>query len=742
MRFALAHKVSTYLMVGCALVGMIAGGGVSPAFALGGFIGFVISWWWEPPLVRFEKWTWMWTGLSIVALAYSVLTAVLTGDFLGVGAQFLVWLVVVKGYNRRAARDWQQLYLLAFLMLVAGSVLNADLTFGLCFLGFVITSTWALTMFHLRREMEDNLLVKHAQDRASERVEVQRILESRRIVNGRFFFGTGLLSFVVFLMSAAAFLALPRVGIGFFLKSRAGMTLAGFADGVKLGGHGVIKNDSTVVMRVEIDSKTGGRQAPYIHWRGVAFDQYIGGQWSRSKLAPTTLVSSSDAVPGQSLWYQHYVQQPPLRPAPEQLDQTWVRQEVWLEPLDADVLFGASEPHAWQYGRTLRPRAEKTPKNDEFRLDHGNTLHYTVWSRLTPPPPEVLRAAHGELPRGYEVYLGPDVNPYWDRAITRRTMDLATQITRGLTNDYDKAVAIQQWLDANLTYTLEQKDPEGQEPIDFFLFDRKMGHCEYFASAFAILARAARIPTRQVNGFLGGEWNEYKGYVAVRAGDAHSWDEVFFPTVGWVTFDPTPAASIDELGRGGDGFRARMARMLDTLRFQWGKWVIDYDLASQISLFKSIGSAIKRAAVWVKGLVVDAKDWARDHAPVAIALGVTVILAIALWRRRRRTRVPGDAHARALARKRGVVAMLFDDASRRLARIGHVRDAATTPREFAAKLHAVGAPGAAPLGELVELYYVAHWRIEQGDPGVSARATALHADLLAALEAHKRRRAA
>ena len=76
------------------------------------------------------------------------------------------------------------MYLLAFLMLVAGSVLNADLTYGACFLGFVIAATWALTLFHLRREMEDNLLVKHAADRASERVEVRRILDSKRIVGG------------------------------------------------------------------------------------------------------------------------------------------------------------------------------------------------------------------------------------------------------------------------------------------------------------------------------------------------------------------------------------------------------------------------------------------------------------------------------------------------------------------------------------------------------------------------------
>ena len=285
MRFAVAHKAATYLMVGFAYLAMIAGGGVAPMISLAGLVGLAGSWWWEPPTIRYERWTWIWTIASVFALVYSILTAIVTGDFLGVGSQFLIWLVVAKAYNRRAARDWQQMYLLAFLMLVAGSVLNADLTYGACFLGFVISATWALTLFHLRREMEDNRLVKHAADRASERVEARRILDSKRIVGGRFFAGTGALSMGVFLVSAVIFLALPRVGFGFFLKNRGGLTLSGFSDGVHLGGHGVIKNDDTIIMRVEIDPAIGGRQAPEIHWRGIAFDHYEHGSWSRSRAA-------------------------------------------------------------------------------------------------------------------------------------------------------------------------------------------------------------------------------------------------------------------------------------------------------------------------------------------------------------------------------------------------------------------------------------------------------------------------
>ncbi|HET9990726.1 MAG TPA: hypothetical protein VFQ65_19485, partial [Kofleriaceae bacterium] len=128
MRFAVAHKAATYLMVSCAYLAMVGSGGVAGPIALAGIIALAASWFWEPPLIRYERWSWLWTTASIFALVYSILTAVVTGDFLGVGAQFLVWLTIAKAYNRRAARDWQQMYLLSFLMLVAGSVLNADLT--------------------------------------------------------------------------------------------------------------------------------------------------------------------------------------------------------------------------------------------------------------------------------------------------------------------------------------------------------------------------------------------------------------------------------------------------------------------------------------------------------------------------------------------------------------------------------------------------------------------------------------
>ncbi|HEX2690355.1 MAG TPA: transglutaminaseTgpA domain-containing protein, partial [Kofleriaceae bacterium] len=560
------------------------------------------------------------------------------------------------------------------------------------------------------------------------RVEIRRILDSRRIVNGRFFLGTGALSFGVFVSAALVFLALPRVGIGFFVKGRGGLTLVGFSDGVKLGGHGVVKNDSTVVMRVEIASHYGSREAPGIHWRGVAFDRYEQGQWSRTSTAPRTLqtLEESPARDRRFLLWDG-----PAEPSGEidRLETQLVKQGVWLDPLDSDALFGASRPRIVEYAHTLRQRKLVVEHNDEIRLDHGVTVHYTVWSQLGAPPPEALRAASGNLPEGYEAYL------QLPKEITRRTRDLARRITAGLSTEYDKAEAIKAWLVNNLSYTLVLAEPGAQEPVDFFLFDRKKGHCEYFASAFAILARAVAIPTRQVNGFLGGEWNEYQGYVAVRAGDAHSWDEVYFPGAGWVTFDPTPPGNIDELGRGGTGWTARLGRYLDTLRFQWNKWVIEYDLASQLALFKRVGGALESAATAVKRGALGARNAARDHGPVLVAMVALLALGFALRRRRRRgVRVPVS---RPRPRERSPIAQIYDEVARMLARSGVPREAAVTPRELALRMAARGDPAAPQVGELTELYYASAWG-GYHDAAAEQRAEALAHEIRTTLYAERR----
>ena len=290
MTFATVHKATTYAMVASAMLGLIGGGTVSPLFTLLGVVGLLASWFWEPPRVNVDRWAPWWTVLSVLVMVYALITGLATGDYLGVGAEFLIWLVLAKAFTRRTLRDWQQLHLLSLLMLVAGSVLNADLVYGLAFLLFVVTATWARIVFHLRRETEDNMLVRH-RGTLAEATPLARVLASRRVVTGRLLAGTGVASLLIFLSSAIFFLAMPRIGSGFFMKGRTGLSMAGFSDGVQLGGHGVIKDDATIVMRVRLPNGYDGARAAPIHWRGVAFDSYHQGR-SQPAVSKKTAPSS------------------------------------------------------------------------------------------------------------------------------------------------------------------------------------------------------------------------------------------------------------------------------------------------------------------------------------------------------------------------------------------------------------------------------------------------------------------
>jgi hypothetical protein len=358
----------------------------------------------------------------------------------------------------------------------------------------------------------------------------------------------------------------------------------------------------------------------------------------------------------------------------------------------------------------------------------------------------------GPLPATFEIYREnsqtPTNNPP-KKPITKRTRDLALQITAPHANVYDKAMAIQQYLIKNYKYTLELADPGDQEAVDFFLFDRKKGHCEFFASAFAVLAREADIPVRQVNGFLGGEWNEYQGYVAVRAGDAHSWAEVFFPDGGtykelgqlrpsgqWVTFDPTPPGNRNQLSRGGSGIRARIARFFDTLKFQWSKWVIEYDLSSQLALFRGIGKKLKAAATAIKGAIVDAKDWLLENwwALAILVLGIAGVVVL----KRRHHALPLATAGPRRARTRSTVAQIYDATAKQLAKHGAARDAAETPREHAQRLAKRGDAWAPDVAKLTDLYYAAEWG-QHRDPAAEDAAATLGKQIQTALRDRRTR---
>ena len=129
-------------------------------------------------------------------------------------------------------------------------------------------------------------------------------------------------------------------------------------------------------------------------------------------------------------------------------------------------------------------------------------------------------------------------------------------------------------------YTLELLSKPVDDPLAYFLFERKKGHCEYFASSMAVMLRTLGIPSRVVTGFQSGVYNPMTGWQVIRASDAHSWVEAWIEGRGWTTFDPTP---FDTSG-GEPGLMSRLALLSDTASQFWNDWVMNYDQGHQTAL--------------------------------------------------------------------------------------------------------------------------------------------------------------
>ena len=135
-------------------------------------------------------------------------------------------------------------------------------------------------------------------------------------------------------------------------------------------------------------------------------------------------------------------------------------------------------------------------------------------------------------------------------------------------------------------YTRLLPSSADETSLEYFLFERKAGHCEYFSTAMVVLLRNIGIHARNVNGFLGGEWNRVGNYLVVTQNEAHSWVEVWFPEYGWVAFDPTPSGIAQGEVPSSWYWPGRV--FLDGLQHRWNHWVINYSVDEQAGIFASL----------------------------------------------------------------------------------------------------------------------------------------------------------
>ena len=607
-----------------------------------------------------EAWT---TTLTLGYVAFYLADYfVFSGAFVTATIHLVLFVMVVRLFSSKRDRDYYFLAVISFLMVLAAAVLTVDSAFLVAFAAFMLMAVVTCILMEMR----------HASAAATVRAKASHDDLAYRHMGFSLAGAAPALAFLILLAAAAIFFVLPRISNGYLSAfARSNEISTGFSDRVQLGQIGEIQQSNSLVMHIQIDADPHGSYD--LKWRGVTLNLFDGKTWFNphaQHLVPSLgsgrfLLSPAGAQlrPARSVQLIHY--------------------QVMMEPLATNVFFLAPTPNLLQGNYRL---VSMDNGDSVFNLDPEHPINrYDATSDIAQPAPSQLRAAADDYP--------PDIllNYLQLPRLDARVAPLARQISAAADNNYDKAVAIETYLRTKFGYTLQLPATVPLDPVANFLFERKQGHCEYFASSMAIMLRTLGIPSRLVNGFRTGEFNDLTSQYLVRASSAHSWVEAYFPGNGWISFDPTPAAPAQM--RAGWG---RSMLYLDAVSSFWREWVINYDAGHQYNLGRE---ATRNSMEWFQR----ARNWARrthealltaarqtqrtaSNSPVrwsgaGAAIAFVLLLAAnlgRLWRAFRNRRLA----ARPEKSPSLGATIWYERMTRMLARKGWIKSPAHTPKEF------------------------------------------------------------
>ncbi|HEY3975171.1 MAG TPA: DUF3488 and transglutaminase-like domain-containing protein [Candidatus Sulfotelmatobacter sp.] len=618
-----------------------------------------------------ERWT---TPLSIAYFIFFAADYLLfSRAFLPATVHLALFGVVVRMFSLRRERDHITLAILAFLMVLAAAVLTVDSIFLLSFSAFMMMAVGTFVLMEMRRSGQTaSIQARHSHDPQEHR---HLAFSLARVAPA--------LMLMILICGAAVFFLMPRMNAGYMGAYSFGTDLSsGFSERVQLGQIGQIQQSDAVVMHIQIDGdRVGGSD---LHWRGVALANFDGHSWSDPKeqfALRRQLSTSIFQVPRSDAALRSYAAR---NPVPEHV----IHYRVLMEPIGTNVFFLAP------WARNVNGSYSRLTADSGDAVYDSDSQHpisrYEADSDIATPSREELRAAGRNYPAQVMApYLRvpSDLDP--------RVPQMAAQIANSAKNDFDKSAAIENYLRTRFGYTLQLERAPVKDPIANFLFVRKQGHCEYFASSMAVMLRTLGIPSRVVNGFRSDEFNDLTGNYVVRAKDAHSWVEAYFPGYGWQTFDPTPAGS-SGTPHGWD----RLALYLDAMSSFWRDWVVSYDTSHQYSLGQAaVGGTLRlwqRSRIWARERYAAMLRWARQsqdrvqHSPGgwAIFAAVLVLLLLLLGNIRRIARLLHEKWLSAHPERspEQAAAIWYARMARALARRGVEKPAAQTAQEFVKKI--------------------------------------------------------
>ena len=260
-----------------------------------------------------------------------------------------------------------------------------------------------------------------------------------------------------------------------------------------------------------------------LYWLAQLYDRYDGRKWTAS----TTMRQQSAAAIALKGMAQ------PARTVEQQVSiEKWISRSLYgaylplhLTPLTTDDVPGTST----FYGTRLAEDSPLPPTPFSYRV-----LSLVAYEPDADGPLDVW---HERIPPRHYLDLPVGI-------VSLRLEALAAGLTAEAKTPLAKAYALRSYL-RQFPYTLATRPPPpDREAVDYFVFELKTGHCEYYAAALAVMARLAGLPARVATGFAPGNFNAMSGVFEVYEYHAHAWTQIFIPDKGWLTMDATPAGAV------------------------------------------------------------------------------------------------------------------------------------------------------------------------------------------------------
>ena len=309
---------------------------------------------------------------------------------------------------------------------------------------------------------------------------------------------------------------------------------SGLSDATRLGDLEELKLSSRVAMRVWTDHPQDLRARAYAHFDGR-------GWTARPGISNSLRTVGLDAIPGGQI--REWLEQIPgsayavLGPEPSQISNSCVRTRIIQNAFNNGMMVS---PGNKLLVRAALPSLRVDAQENIQPSSVAGVEIYGILNRYQGDSVQVGQASGQELKEALE--LPENTDP--------RIHELATRLAEGDPSRREKLRRTVSYLQHEYHYTLKVGSFHSSQPVAEFLFEKKKGYCQYFASAAAVLLRQEGVATRYVSGFHVTENNRSGDHYVVREMDAHAWIESYIPGEGWVQADPTPAAEYESLHAG------------------------------------------------------------------------------------------------------------------------------------------------------------------------------------------------